>query len=205
MRIGWSWLTTAAAVLFALETYWVVTQHLLPFDLPVALFVQGATWGPLTYVFELINADAGWIQAATATLAVVVVFVWFDRRAALLMVMASVASLLDYQTTILIARPRPSADLVHVVLPASGYSYPSGHAVLFTWLSVTLAYAIAPRVPQRWRWIVWVLAGMLILLVCCARVWAGDHWPSDVVAGVLLGFGWSAAMIWARTSAIQRP
>lgn len=60
----------------------------------------------------------------------------------------------------------------------------------------------------------WVLAGVVIALVCIARVWAGDHWPSDVVGGFLLGLGWSAVVIWAvdriqamraKTRAIQPP
>jgi len=36
----------------------------------------------------------------------------------------------------------------------------------------------------------------VIVLTCIARVWAGDHWPSDVVGGVLLGIGWSAFVLW---------
>ena len=39
-------------------------------------------------------------------------------------------------------------------------------------------------------------ARTLPALTCLARVWAGDHWPSDVLGGVLLGIGWSAFVLW---------
>ena len=56
--------------------------------------------------------------------------------------------------------------------------------------------AIAPRVPRVYRPILWMLAIVVIVLTCLARVWAGDHWPSDVMGGVLLGVGWSAFVLW---------
>jgi len=85
---------------------------------------------------------------------------------------------------------------VHILTPASGFSYPSGHAVFFTWMSFMLAAALAPRVPSAYRPLLWILAIVVIVLTCLARVWAGDHWPSDVMGGVLLGIGWSAFVLW---------
>src|SRR5260370_1277790 len=93
-------------------------------------------------------------------------------------------------------RRRPPADLVHILSPTTGFSYPSGHAVFFTWLSFMLAFSLAPRLAPRVRPILWISAAVLIALTCLARVWAGAHWPSDVLGGVLLGIGWSAFVLW---------
>ncbi|TMC87962.1 MAG: hypothetical protein E6J12_12060, partial [Chloroflexi bacterium] len=41
-------LTLAVAIIFALDTYLVATRPLLPFDVPVAAFVQSFPWGPVT-------------------------------------------------------------------------------------------------------------------------------------------------------------
>ena len=188
-------LTVAVTIAFALDTYLVVTRPLLPFDVPIASFIQSLPWGPVVYAFDAINLTAGYVQVAVGAIAIVVMFV-IERRAGWLMLIGSVSNLLDNWIKLLVARERPSADLVHILTPASGYSYPSGHAVFFTWLSFMLAFSLAPHVRPRRRWMLWTAAGLVILLACCARVWAGAHWPSDVAGGFLLGLGWSAFVVW---------
>lgn len=188
-------LALGAALLFALDTFLVVVGPSPAFDLPVALWVQRAHWGPLIYAFDLINSTAGWVQLVVAVVLMGIVLV-FNRRDGALMVLASIASLLDNVLKSVVGRERPTADLVNIVTPAGGYSYPSGHATFFTWISFMLAFTFAPRLSSRWRWVPWVLAAIVIVLTCLARVWAGDHWPSDVAGGFLLGLAWSAGVIW---------
>jgi len=188
-------LTLVVALLFAADTYLVATRPLLPFDVPIASFVQTFNWGPLTYVFDLINITAGYWQVAVGAAAVLVLLIW-ERRAGYLMAIGSVSSLLDNLIKLWMARQRPTADLVHILTPAPGYSYPSGHAVFFTWLSFMLAFSLAPHVRPARRWILWTAAAAVVLLACLARVWAGAHWPSDVAGGFLLGLGWSAFVVW---------
>ena len=173
----------------------IAIRPLLPFDVPVAAFVQSFPWGPVTYVFQVINSTAGYVQVAVGAGAVLLLFFW-ERRAGYLMAIGAVSSLLDNIIKSVMARQRPTADLVHILTPAPGYSYPSGHAVFFTWLSFMVAFSIAPRVRPAYRWLLWTAATLVIVLACLARVWAGDHWPSDVAGGFLLGLGWSAFVIW---------
>lgn len=193
---AWLWpLALAVAIVFALDTYLVATQPLLPFDVPVAVIVQSFPWGPVVYVFELINATAGYVQVAVGAIAVVAVLLW-DRRAGYLMALGAISSLLDNWIKLGMARQRPTPDLVHILTPAPGFSYPSGHAVFFTWLSFMLAFSLAPHVRPHLRPLLWIGAAVVIVLACLSRVWAGDHWPSDVAGGFLLGLGWSAFVVW---------
>jgi membrane-associated phospholipid phosphatase len=192
------WLGPTALViliLFAIDTYLVVANDVLPFDIPIARFVQGLNWGPLVYPMQLINASAGIWQVLLGAGAIVALFM-FERRAGWLMLIGSISSLLDNIIKLVISRQRPPADLVHILSPATGFSYPSGHAVFFTWMSFMLAVAIAPRIRPSFRPALWILAAAVIVLTCISRVWAGDHWPSDVLGGVLLGIGWSAFVLW---------
>ena len=188
-------LIVAVGIVFALDTYLVATRPLLPFDLPVAAFVQTFPWGPIAGVFNLINVTAGYVQVAVGAGAVIVLFIW-ERRAGYLMAIGAISSLLDNLLKQWMARQRPTADLVHILTPAPGFSYPSGHAVFFTWLSFMVAFSVAPRVRPAYRWLLWTGAAIVIVLACLARVWAGDHWPSDVAGGFLLGIGWSAFVVW---------
>jgi len=188
-------LVVAAAIIFALDTYLVATRPLLPFDIPVALWVQSFPWGPVTWVFRLINETAGYPQGAVGLIAVVIMFI-FERRASYLMALGSIASFLDNEIKVMMARQRPAPDLVHIITPAPGYSYPSGHAVFFTWLSFMLAFALAPHVRPRYRAALWIGAALVMVLTCLSRVWAGAHWPSDVAGGVLLSLCWSGFVMW---------
>jgi undecaprenyl-diphosphatase len=188
---------TALAVflLFAIDTVLVVARSTLPYDFEITSFIQQVNWGPVVYPLELIDTTAGIWQVVVGLVAVVVLFV-VERRAGWLMAIGSISSLLDNLLKLVISRQRPPADLVHILNPTTGFSYPSGHAVFFTWMSFMLAFSLAPRVNPRLRPVLWIAAGVVIVLTCIARVWAGAHWPSDVIGGVLLGLGWSAFVLW---------
>lgn len=185
----------AMFVLFAVDTVLVLNGFWLPIDIRITTFIQSVNWGPIVYPLELINVTAGYWQVLAGAIAIVALFI-IERRAGWLMLIGSISSLLDNIIKLLVSRQRPTVDLVHILTPASGFSYPSGHAVFFTWLSFMLAASLAPRIKPAYRPALWVAAILVIFLTCIARVWAGDHWPSDVVGGVLLGAGWSAFVLW---------
>ena len=182
-------------VLFAIDTFLVVQNDVLPFDYPIALFIQQLNWGPVVYPMELINASAGIWQVVIGAVAEVGLFI-YERRAGWLMLIGSVSSLLDNIIKLVISRQRPPADLLHILSPTTGFSFPSGHAVFFTWMAFMIAVSIAPKVRPSFRPILWAMVLVVIVLTCIARVWAGAHWPSDVIGGVLLGIGWSAFVLW---------
>jgi undecaprenyl-diphosphatase len=197
-------ITILALLLFAVDTALVQANQVLPFDLPVARFIQGVPWGPLTYPMELINWLGGSNQILFGVVIVVALF-FFDRRAGWLMAIGGISSLLDNLIKLSLQRHRPTADLVTILTPAAGFSYPSGHAVFFTWMSFMLAASVSPALRPRYRPIPWIIAGAVIVLTCLARVWAGAHWPSDVLGGFLLGLGWSAFVLWLPERLLPSP
>jgi undecaprenyl-diphosphatase len=183
-------------LLFAVLTVLVVRGITrTDFDIPVERAIQHVPLGPVTYWMTLTNVTGGLVQDLFGIAVVVSLFLW-DRRAGWLMALGAIGSLLDQIVKVSVARQRPTADLVSILNPSSGYSYPSGHALFFTWLAVMLAVAIAPHVGPRWRVATWVIAGLVILFACIGRIWAGAHWPTDVIGGFLLGLGWSAFILW---------
>lgn len=85
---------------------------------------------------------------------------------------------------VLVDRARPSFE-THPVLVHS-QSFPSGHAAnsMATFLALALFLA-----PERWRAAAVSAAVVASLAMGATRPLLGVHWPSDVVAGWLLGAG----------------
>jgi undecaprenyl-diphosphatase len=104
------------------------------------------------------------------------------------LVAAVSSSAIDVLIKDLIRRPRPGADLVHVLRILDSYSFPSGHVMFYTvffGFIVFLAFVLLKESPQRIAIIAFF--GALVLFVGASRIWEGEHWASDVAGAYLLG------------------
>ena len=117
------------------------------------------------------------------------------RWAAFLALTTGLGALLNMLLKIYFARTRP--DLTVALRHASGYSFPSGHAMGSTIVAGALTY-LAFRVCKTWRTKAAVLAGgtTFIFAVAFSRVYLGVHWISDIAAG------FSAGLVWVTTAVI---
>ncbi len=89
-------------------------------------------------------------------------------------------------------RPRP--ELVPHKTQIYTKSFPSGHSAMSSLLFLTLG-AVMARAERDRKTKVFLIAVpvVLSLLVGVSRVYMGVHWPTDVLAGWLLGTTWAAA------------
>ena len=94
----------------------------------------------------------------------------------------------------LFLRARP--DLAYQATVASGYSFPSGHAMMSAVVFLTLAALVARLTPRTTlRLYALSAAGALTGLVGLSRIYLGVHWASDVAAGWAAGAAW-ATLCW---------
>jgi membrane-associated phospholipid phosphatase len=89
-----------------------------------------------------------------------------------------------------IDRTRPSSENL-LVYADSDPSFPSGHATI-----VSAGAAILLLWFNKGRQIIFsIILGAEALLVSYSRIYVGNHYPLDVVGGVLLGTGIACAVI----------
>lgn len=125
------------------------------------------------------------------------------RYSALLLLVATAGGLiLNLVLKLVFNRPRP-----HVIAwgtNAVSSSFPSGHAMSATIVYSCVAYLAARLVRRRWeRWVVMFLAAVVIILISISRLYLGVHYPSDVLAGAVIGLAW-AAFCMATLETIQK-
>ncbi len=94
----------------------------------------------------------------------------------------------------LLARPRP--PVVHPLVSAAGYSFPSGHAMASLIAYGMLAYfAILALRTWRARTGAVCAAALLVLLIGFSRLYLGVHYVSDVLGGFAAGGVWLSTCI----------
>ena len=89
---------------------------------------------------------------------------------------------------LLVSRARPPVEHLQAV---SGYSFPSGHATQASAFWFSLVLAIRQHAEPRMLRLAAAAATLIVAAVALSRVYLGVHYPSDVIAGVLLGTGWA--------------
>ena len=92
------------------------------------------------------------------------------------------------------ARPYVAVGFIPYIDPVLEYSFPSGHTAVLSALAF-VAYGIRPAAGAA------LLAGAVIVGI--ARVFAGVHWPVDIVGGTLIGLAAALAVHWIPQVAIR--
>lgn len=120
-------------------------------------------------------------------------FAWRGRKGDSLLVIGGTmgALALGPLLKVIVARPRPGLD-EHVVA-VNSWSYPSGHSLnSMAVLGLLTVLAVRERDGLLPRALILLLGAFLVVTVGFSRVYLGVHWPSDVLAGWLVGLLWLA-------------
>jgi membrane-associated phospholipid phosphatase len=136
--------------------------------------------------------------AAVTALLVGVIVAWLRRSWLPLLIMILGGAGIAVINTVLkglVGRRRPPP--ITAVVGEHGYSFPSGHTT-----GATVVWLLSAWMIGRWvvsgragRIMVWIGALLMIIAVGTTRPFLGVHFPSDVLAGWVLGMAWVVTIV----------
>ena len=159
-------------------------ETLLNLDGGFLLFLQESVRNPILdsimiFITSLGNGGMIWIAAT-----ILLLIPKKTRKAGVMSAVALLGSLIINNNIVknIVQRPRPFvtfADLQIIIPTPSEFSFPSGH----TSSSFAAAAVFYRHLPKKLGIPSVILAG----LIGFSRLYVGVHYPTDVIAGVLMG------------------
>ncbi len=166
-------------------------DHILRFDTDLLLFIQEYIRNPiLTPVFRFITA-LGDRAMIWIIFSVVLLMFRKTRKTGVMALFALIFSALIVNLTLknLVARPRPFEvidGLWVLIKKPKGYSFPSGH----TSSAFSAAAVYYKCLDKKYG----IPAILLACLIGFSRLYLGVHYPSDVIAGAIIGLTIASAI-----------
>ena len=91
----------------------------------------------------------------------------------------------------IVKRPRPDVPHLDSHLPTS--AFPSGHMAATTCLYVGIAILVIGHARGWWRYLFLIPAIVMPVMVATARMYRGEHHPTDILASALFAALWLTA------------
>ncbi len=189
-----------AIVALAGLTFFARRKHYFEFDYKLTRATQSFAPSWLESLMLLVGFPGYPPQVYAIVIAVTGMLYWLQLKweAVMSLFAAGGIGAVGFIIKAIVNRPRPTKQLVKVrnLLDGGRLSYPSGHVLFFTafigylWF---LSYSLLKRGWQRTTLL--FTLGSMVSIVGISRVYLGEHWPSDTLAGYLLGTIWLAITI----------
>ena len=153
------------------------------------LFFRAITWAGSLYL----------LFPATLLLLILLQGKGRQREMQLLALAMGSAVVVVHAAKLLIKRPRPEIHPGLVAMPVD-WSFPSAHAAQIATFCLCVALIAKRNFPVPWAWLTVLLAVALTAGVSLSRVYLQVHYPTDVLAGLILGIILVAAADWLSKS-----
>ena len=118
----------------------------------------------------------------------------YRRDSVLVLLSMGGAGGLDTAMKLHYRRIRP--DLPWAFVHEHSFSFPSGHSVMAVVLYGMLTYLLLQYECKAWERTVLVLGSVVLIVgIGLSRIYLGVHYPSDVLAGYIVGMVWLIAVM----------
>jgi membrane-associated phospholipid phosphatase len=185
----------AALAVGIIATY-VVMVPAPSVDVTVEREIQATNWGPLALAFPAFSWIGDAKGAVLDALVFIAVLIW-NRRAWILAIAGFATGAWYVLLAQLINRPRPTTALVlRVTEHPAASSFPSGHTIFIATVTTILMLCLGHRYLPRWALpIGWAAVALIVFDGAISRIYTGAHWPSDVLAGLMIATAWFSLIL----------
>ena len=184
------------SLVFGLLAYNVVTHGpLLAWDVPLANSLHATALNSPGWVRAIMIAGYYVGDQLVAAIGIVLAIYFLRKRywreLTMLATGFGVSALLFLLLSRIFDRARPVFD-TQIWRVKSIPGFPSGHAIAVVTSYGLLTYLLVPKMPSR-RGKAIVIAGALLvaLYILFSRLFLGDHFLTDLVAGCAVGIAWA--------------
>lgn len=159
-------------------------QFLLNIDKSILLWIQDTLRVPALNPVFIFISSIGNLGAIWIVISILLLIFKKMRKVGVMSIIALIGSVLINNVILknLVARIRPyevMTNLKLLVPHANDFSFPSGH----TGSSFAAAYVLYKELPKKYG----IQALLLATLIGFSRLYIGIHYPSDVIAGAVIG------------------
>ncbi|MCX5581447.1 bifunctional DedA family/phosphatase PAP2 family protein [Kaistia terrae] len=177
----------------------LMRESITRMDAAVSTLVQGWRTPGFDTVMIVITSIGDGVVIIPVLIAAVAWLLFRGKRklaGGLLLTMALAALAVPVLKSVLLI-PRP----IDLYSGADSFSFPSGHATASAALYASIAWLATHNAPLRLKILGFALAGILVGSIAASRIYLAAHWPSDVLAGLMLGTALAAiyALVFRRT------
>lgn len=166
--------------LFLLLTLFVALKLTTPIDTAFSKWVVQLHNPVFTAFFRFIT-DFGYVQILLILLVIILIVFHKYRFAYILPIHVTISVIFNMILKNIFARPRP--EMIRLI-DETGFSFPSGHAMVTMVAYGYLIYVVHHYIQQKWlRYSLIAFLIFIIVSVGLSRIYLGVHYLTDVLAG----------------------
>lgn len=168
----------------------IYLKNIAWFDLPIIHLIQHYALPTITKLMNQISFLGSDIFLSIASL-LIGIYLLYMRRFQLAVSFGTCmifSGIFNFIFKNIFERPRPE---ILRLGKATGYSFPSGHAMAGICFYLFLAFMLSLELKKTsHKIIVYSIAVIFIIMIGISRIYLGVHYPSDVLGGYTFGAAW---------------
>ncbi|WP_172370359.1 phosphatase PAP2 family protein [Sporosarcina jiandibaonis] len=173
-------------ILFVYFSTTIGDDSLSSFDHILINAIQGMETPWLTSIMKFFTwIGSGYVVVPITVISALLLYFVFKKRHQALLLVVVIGGTIAFNRLLKLyfKRERP---VIHRILDANGYSFPSGHTMMAFSLYVIIAYIAWRNVETRLgKFLLIAFAIFMIIMIGTSRIYLGVHFPSDVAGGLM--------------------